>query len=82
MTVGFPAYLLSEAGLEKVGATLPGTADLGNLGKVEVPTSRLSIQRSFNQLQAEVGVLKAEDAAIRAANAAIFPATLEQIFRG
>lgn len=89
MTVGFLAYyLLSEDGLEKVGAASPGTADrnrtlsLGNLGKIEVPTPPLSIQRSFNQLQTEVAALRAEHAAIRAANAAIIPATLERIFRG
>lgn len=89
VTVGFLAYyLLSEDGLEKVGAASPGTADrnrtlsLGNLGKIEVPVPPLSIQRSFDRLQAEVAALRAEHAAIRAANAALLPSMLERIFRG
>jgi len=88
VTVGFLAYyLLSEDGLEKVGAASPGTADrnrtlsLGNLGKIEVPVAPLATQRAFDRLQAEVAALKAEHAAIRAANVALLPATLERIFR-
>lgn len=86
-TAGFLAYyLLSEDGLEKVGAASPGTADrnrtlsLGNLGKIEVPIPPLPIQQSFNRLQTEVAALKAKHDAIRAANASLLPATLERVF--
>jgi hypothetical protein len=86
-TAGFLAYyLLSEDGLEKVGAASPGTADrnrtlsLGNLGKMEVPVPTLPLQQSFDRLQAEVAALKARHAAIRTANAALLPATLERVF--
>ncbi|MBF0340273.1 MAG: restriction endonuclease subunit S [Magnetococcales bacterium] len=85
--IGFLAYyLLSEEGLEKVGFASPGTADrnrtlnLTNLGKISVPIPPLSIQRTFEQLQAEIAALKAKHAAIRAANAALLPATLERVF--
>lgn len=88
MTVDFLAYyLLSEDGLEKVAAASPGTADrnrtlsLGNLGKIEVPTPPLSVQRSFDRLLAEVTALRREHATIRAANAAILPAVLERVFQ-
>lgn len=87
VTVGFLAYyLLSEDGLEKVGAASPGTADrnrtlsLGNLGKIEVPVAPLAAQRAFDRLQSEVAALKAEHVATRAANATILPATLERVF--
>ena len=86
-TAGFLAYyLLSEDGLEKVGAASPGTADrnrtlsLGNLGKIEVPIPPLPIQQSFDRLQTEVAALKAKHDAIRAVNASLLPATLERVF--
>lgn len=86
-SAGFLAYyLLSEDGLEKIGAASPGTADrnrtlsLGNLGKIEVPIPPLPIQQAFNRLQTEVAVLKTKHTAIRAANAALLPATLERVF--
>ncbi|MGM9426297.1 hypothetical protein [Hydrogenophaga sp. MI9] len=86
-TSGFLAYyLLSADGLEKIGLASPGTADrnrtlsLGNLSKIEVPVPALSVQKKFNELQAEVSKLKARHAAIRAANAALLPATLERVF--
>jgi type I restriction enzyme S subunit len=88
-TAGFLAYyLLSEDGLEKIGLASPGTADrnrtlsLGNLGKIEVPTSPLAAQQSFDRLQAEIAALKAKHTAIRQANAALLPATLERVFAG
>lgn len=83
----FEYYLLSEDGLEKVGAASPGTADrnrtlsLGNLGKIEVPVPPLAIQQSFDRLQTEVAALKIRHASIRAANAALIPATLERVFQ-
>lgn len=87
-TAGFLAYyLLSEDGLEKVGAASPGTADrnrtlsLGNLAKIEVPVPPLSVQQSFDRLHAQVVALKAKHAAIHAANAALVPATLERVFQ-
>lgn len=79
-------FLLSDEGLEKVGAASPGTADrnrtlsLGNLSKIEVPVPPLNIQKKFDLLLAEVVALKTKHAAIRAANSALFPATLERIF--
>ena len=86
-TAGFLAYyLLSEDGMEKIGAASPGTADrnrtlsLSNLGKIEVPVPPLSAQQSFDHLQAEVAALKAQHASLRAANAALLPATLERVF--
>lgn len=86
-TAGFLAYyLLSEDGLEKVGLASPGTADrnrtlsLGNLGKIEVPTPPLGVQKAFDRLQAEIVALKTKHTAIREANAALLPATLERVF--
>lgn len=86
-TAGFLAYyLLSEDGLEKVGLASPGTADrnrtlsLGNLGKIEVPTPPLAVQKTFDRLQAEIAALKAKHSAIREANAALLPAALERVF--
>ncbi len=81
-------YLLSEAGLDKVGLASPGTADrnrtlsLGNLGNIEVPVPPLRAQQTFDRLQGEVAALKAKHAAIRQANAALLPATLERVFAG
>ena len=86
-TVGFLAYfLLSPAGLEKVGFASPGTADRNrtlsstNLGKIEVPLPSLKIQQEFNHLQAKIAKLKAKHAEMRAANKALIPAMLERIF--
>lgn len=86
-TAGFLAYyLLSEDGLEKIGLASPGTADrnrtlsLGNLCKIEVPTPPLSVQKTFDRLQAEIVALKTKHTAIREANAALLPATLERVF--
>jgi type I restriction enzyme S subunit len=86
-TASFLAYyLLSDDGLEKVGLASPGTADrnrtlsLGNLGKIEVPVPGLSVQQTFDRLQAEVAALKARHASIRQANASLIPATLERVF--
>lgn len=88
MTAGFLAYyLLSEVGLEKVGAASPGTADhnrtlsRGNLARIEVPTPSLSIQQSYGRLRVAVAGLRLEHAAIRAADDALLPAMLERIFR-
>jgi hypothetical protein len=79
-------YLLSEDGLEKIGLASPGTADrnrtlsLGNLGKIEIPIPSLTIQQSFDRLQAEVATLKAKHIAIRTTtNANLLPAVLERV---
>jgi type I restriction enzyme, S subunit len=86
-TAGFLSYyLLSDAGLEKVGRASPGTADrnrtlsLGSLATIEVPVPPLASQKTFDRLQADVAALKAKHAAIRQANAALVPATLERVF--
>lgn len=89
VTVGFLAYyLLSEEGLEHVGAASPGTADrnrtlgLASLAKIKVPVPPLGKQRAFDRLQRAVVALRSEHAAIRAATSALLPATLERTFRG
>ena len=86
-TASFLAYyLLSKDGLEKIGLASPGTADrnrtlsLGSLGKIEIPVPPLSVQQSFNQLQAEITTLKTKHASIRQDNIALLPALLEQAF--
>lgn len=87
-TAGFLAYYLrSPEGLEKIGLASPGTADrnrtlsLTNLGKIKVPVPSLTIQQTFDTLQAKVAELKAKHTAIRQANAALVPATLERVFQ-
>ena len=79
-------YFLAKDGIEKIGFASPGTADRNrtlsviNLGKIEVPTPPLAIQKTFDRLQADITELKAKHTAIRAANAALLPATLERVF--
>lgn len=87
-TAGFLAYYLrSPDGLEKIGLASPGTADrnrtlsLTNLGKIKVPVPSITIQQTFDILQAKVAELKAGHTTIRQANAALVPATLERIFQ-
>ncbi len=87
LTAGFLTYfLLSEKGLEEIGFASPGTADrnrtlsLTNLGKIQVPTPSLAIQRTFDALQTKVAALKAHHTTIRQANSSLIPATLERMF--
>ncbi len=88
LTAGFLTfYLLSAAGLERIGTASPGTADrnrtlsLTNLAQIQVPTPPIEVQRAFDCLQAKVMALKQKHIKIREANAALIPATLELIFR-
>ena len=80
-------YFLAKDGIEKIGFASPGIADRNrtlsviNLGKIEVPTPPLAIQKTFDRLQADITELKAKHTAIRAANAALLPATLERVFQ-
>ena len=48
----------------------------------EVPVPLLSVQQSFDRLQAEGAALKARHAAIRTANATLLPVTLGRVFSG
>lgn len=79
-------YFLTDEGLLKIGEASPGgagrnrTLGLEKLMAIEVPVPELSVQKSFDRLQAEVAALKAKHTAIRTANAALLPVTLEWIF--
>lgn len=81
-------YFTTQDGFDKVYAASPGTAARNRtitasaLMSIEVPIPPLSVQQSFDRLQAEVAALKAKHAAIRTANAALLPATLERVFSG
>lgn len=63
------------------GAGRNRTLGLQKLMAIEVPVPPLSVQQSFDRLQAGVTALKTKHAAIRAANAALVPATLERVFQ-
>lgn len=79
-------YFLTDEGLLKIGEASPGgagrnrTLGLEKLMALEVPVPSLSVQQSFDCLQAEVAALKTKHVAIRTANAALLPATLERVF--
>lgn len=79
-------YLLSPAGLEKIGNASPGTADrnrtlsLTNLGKMEIPVPAMSDQIAFDQLRQKIAAIKTQNNTLRQANDALIPATLERIF--
>lgn len=81
-------YFLTDDGMLKIGEASPGgagrnrTLGLEKLMAIEVPIPPLTIQQTFERLQAEVVALKAKHAAIRQANAALLPATLERLFAG
>ena len=80
-------YFLTDEGLLKIGEASPGgagrnrTLGLEKLMAIEVPMPRLSEQKAFDRLQAEILTLKAKHTAIRKANAALLPATLERVFK-
>lgn len=79
-------YLLSPAGLEKIGNASPGTADrnrtlsLTNLGKMEIPVPAMPDQIAFDQLRQKIAAIKNQNNTLRQANDALIPATLERIF--
>lgn len=81
-------YFTTQDGFDKVYAASPGTAARNRtitapaLMSIEVPVPPLSVQQSFDRLQAEVAALKTKHTAIRTANAALLPATLERVFSG
>jgi type I restriction enzyme S subunit len=79
-------YFTTPEGFKHIYAASPGTAARNRtmtataLMAIEVPIPPLTIQRSFDRLQAEVAALKAKHTALRAANAALLPAMLERVF--
>jgi hypothetical protein len=84
---GFLWYYFTTAdGFDKIYAASPGTVARNrtmtapSLMAIEVPVPPLTIQQSFDRLQAEVAALKAKHVSIRAANSALLPATLERVF--
>lgn len=79
-------YFTTDEGFAKIYAASPGTAARNRtmtaaaLMAIEVPVPPLSVQRSFERMQAQVNELKARHAEIRKANSELLPATLERIF--
>lgn len=79
-------YLLSPAGMEKIGEASPGgagrnrTLGLKKLMAIQVPTPPLPVQQSFVQLQKHVTELKTRHDAIRVTLSTLMPAMLERIF--
>ncbi len=79
-------YFTTAEGFAKIDAASPGTAARNktlkgpDLMAIEVPVPSLSMQRTFDALQAKVAALKTRHVTIRQANDALIPATLERIF--
>ena len=88
-TAGFLCfYLLTEAGLEKVQAASPGSADrnrtlaMKRLEKIEVPVPNYDRQLWFNGLQAKVSAIQQTQADNQTELDALLPAILDKAFRG
>jgi len=81
-------YLLTEAGLGKVQAASPGSADrnrtlaMKRLEKIEVPVLNYDKQIWFNSLQAKVAAIQQAQAENQTELDALLPAILDRAFRG